>query len=53
VGMGAIPWAELFNACVFPQDSIFNIELAKRYWHWRQDCVDAMVALQPEIKTRG
>ncbi len=53
VGMGAIPWAELFNACVFPQESIFNIELAKRYWHWRQDCVDAMIALQQNIKTRG
>lgn len=52
VGMGGIPWEALFAACVFPQGTIFNIELAKRYWHWRQNCVDAMNALTSKINTR-
>ena len=50
IGMGGIEWTALFDACRFPDGAIFNIELARRYWHWRQDCVDAMRALQSKIR---
>jgi sugar phosphate isomerase/epimerase len=53
MGLGGIDWDALFNACIFPDRAIFNIELARRYWHWRQDCVEAMKALHPKIKTQA
>lgn len=51
VGMGAVPWSTLFERCHFPDQSIFMIELSRRYWHWRQECVDAMKTYLPVIKT--
>lgn len=53
MGIGGIGWDTLFSACIFPNNEIFNIELARRYWHLRQDCVDAMKALLPKIKTNS
>ncbi len=51
VGMGGIPWDRLVEACVFPNGVILNIELAKRYWHLRQSCVDATQNLASRLRT--
>ena len=53
VGMGAIPWDRLAEACVFPEGVVLNIELAKRYWHLRQACVDATQTLASKLRTKA
>ncbi len=40
VGWGSIPWAEVMEACAFPDGAAFNIELKERYWYAAQACVD-------------
>lgn len=45
VGWGNIPWKSLMEACSFPINAVFNIELEPRYWHAAQECVDATNAL--------
>ena len=45
IGWGNIPWADLMEACTFPEGVIFNIELDSRYWHEGLACVDATKAL--------
>ena len=44
VGWGDISWDRLMAACAFPQGTVFNIELDRRYWHHRRDCVAATAA---------
>jgi len=51
VGWGDIPWNMLMEACVFPEGTIFNIELHDRYWHVGQACVDATKALAAQART--
>lgn len=50
VGWGNIPWNDLMQKCVFPADTVFNIELKERYWYAAQGCVDATKALA--VKSR-
>jgi sugar phosphate isomerase/epimerase len=45
VGWGALPWPAILDACTFPQDVIFNIELNPRYWHKAAETVEATRAL--------
>ncbi|HET7717467.1 MAG TPA: sugar phosphate isomerase/epimerase [Bauldia sp.] len=32
VGWGNLPWEAIIDACAFPDDVVFNIELEGRYW---------------------
>ena len=45
VGWGDIPWQTLIAECVFPQGTVFNIELNQRYWYAAQETVEATKAL--------
>lgn len=53
VGWGDIPWDRLIDTCVFPQGVLFNIELDRRYWHERKNCVDATKRLAARAKTKA
>lgn len=33
IGCGAIPWQALMTQCVFPEDTLFAIELNPRFLH--------------------
>ncbi|WP_274425555.1 sugar phosphate isomerase/epimerase family protein [Chelativorans sp. YIM 93263] len=33
VGWGNIPWDDIFTRCSFPDETVLNIELKKRYWY--------------------
>ena len=39
VGWGDLPWEALIDACAFPDDVVFNIELEARYWHAAEESV--------------
>lgn len=39
VGWGSIPWRQILEACVFPADTVFNIELKRRYWYEAANCI--------------
>ncbi len=45
VGWGNLPWEALIDACAFPDDVVFNIELDGRYWHAAEATVRATKAL--------
>ena len=32
-GWGDLPWEALIDACAFPDDVVFNIEIEARHWH--------------------
>jgi sugar phosphate isomerase/epimerase len=51
VGWGNIPWNELMAECTFPEGTVFNIELQKRYWHAASECVAATRALAEAART--
>ncbi len=51
VGWGTIPWDSLIQACTFPKEVIFNIELQDRYWHLAQDCVNATMSMAAKART--
>jgi len=39
IGWGNIDWETVVERCAFPQDTIFNIELKKRYWYEAANCI--------------
>jgi sugar phosphate isomerase/epimerase len=45
VGWGNLPWEALIDACAFPDDVVFNIELDGRYWDAAEATVQATKAL--------
>lgn len=45
VGWGNLPWEGLIDACTFPDDVVFNIELEGRYWYAAADSVATTKAL--------
>jgi sugar phosphate isomerase/epimerase len=53
VGWGSIPWDALLEACVFPPEVVFNIELNSRYWHVAQECVDATKAMAARARIKA
>lgn len=39
IGWGSIPWRGILDACIFPPDTVLNIELSGRYWYMAEECV--------------
>lgn len=49
VGWGSVPWDAVVDACAFPDDVVFNIELAPRYWHAAADTIAATRRLADRV----
>jgi sugar phosphate isomerase/epimerase len=52
VAWGNLPWEALIDACVFPDDVVFNIELDGRYWPAAEESVKATKALAARAATK-
>ncbi|WP_198174356.1 sugar phosphate isomerase/epimerase family protein [Mesorhizobium xinjiangense] len=51
VGWGNIPWTDVFERCLFPEKSVFNIELKKRYWYKARSVIETSKTYAANVRT--
>jgi sugar phosphate isomerase/epimerase len=50
VGRGSIAWDAIFAECTFPRNTVLNIELDARYWHFAPECIAETRRLAERIR---
>lgn len=51
VGWGDIPWADIFERCLFPEETVFNIELKQRYWYEARNVIETTKGYARKVRT--
>lgn len=51
VGWGDIPWNDIFTRCLFPDQTVFNIELKKRYWYEARNVIETTKAYAGQVRS--